>query len=117
MYFAGPFELKQGGLGIVGRFPVFQNNKFWGFSAVIIKLETFLKASGIKNVNDSKYYFQFSKYNVDKQKEIFYLPKQTDFSKKYRINRIIPDGDWKIYLISKNNNYLYSQTLLSDKRK
>ena len=112
MYFAGPFELKQGGLGIVGRFPVFQNNKFWGFSAVIIKLETFLKASGIKNVNDSKYYFQFSKYNVEKQKEIFYLPQQSDFLKKYSINRIIPDGDWKIYLISKNNNYLYSQIVI-----
>lgn len=109
MYFAGPFELKQGGVGIVGRFPVFQNNKFWGFSAVIIKLETFLKASGIKNVDDSKYYFQFSKYDVEKQIEIFYLPNQTDFSKKYSITRTIPDGDWRLYLISKNKNYLYSQ--------
>ncbi|MDO8316781.1 MAG: PAS domain S-box protein [Flavobacterium sp.] len=112
MYFAGPFELKQGGVGIVGRFPVFQNDKFWGFSAVIIKLETFLKSSGIKNVNDSKYYFQFSKYNVEKQKEIFYLPNQTDFSRNYSINRIIPDGDWKLYLISKNKNYLYSQIVI-----
>ncbi|RYJ52070.1 PAS domain S-box protein [Flavobacterium petrolei] len=112
MYFAGPFELKQGGVGIVGRFPVFQNNKFWGFSAVIIKLETFLKASGIKNVDDSKYYFQFSKYDVEKQKEIFYLPNQTDFSKKYSIIRTIPDGDWKLFLISKNNNYIYFQIII-----
>ena len=111
MYFAGPFELKQGGVGIVGRFPVFQNNKFWGFSAVIIKLETFLKASGIKNIDDSKYYFQFSKYDIEKQQEIFYLPYKIDFSKNYSINRTIPDGDWKLYLISKNRNYLYSQIL------
>lgn len=112
MYFAGPFELKQGGVGIVGRFPVFQNNKFWGFSAVVIKLETFLKASGIKNVDDSKYFFQFSKYNAEKQKEIFYLPNKTDFSENYNISTDIPDGDWKLYLISKNENYLYSQILI-----
>lgn len=112
MYFAGPFELKQGGLGIVGRFPVFENNKFWGFSAVVIKLETFLKASGIQNLDDSKYYFQFSKYNVEKQKEIFYLPSKTNFSKNYSISSIIPDGDWKLYLIAKNENYLYSQIII-----
>lgn len=81
MYFAGPFELKQGGIGIVGRFPVFQNNKFWGFSAVVIRLESLLKSSGINNINDSKYYFQLSKKNPINSKEVFYLPNKSDFSK------------------------------------
>ncbi|WP_165930048.1 PAS domain S-box protein [Flavobacterium caseinilyticum] len=112
MYFAGPFELKQGGVGIVGRLPVFRNNKFWGFSAVIIRLETFLNTSGIKNVDDSKYYFQFSKYDIEKQKEIFYLPNKTDFSKNYSISTLIPDGEWNLYLISKHQNYLYSQIVI-----
>lgn len=112
MYFAGPLKLKQGGVGIVGRFPVFQNNKFWGFSAVIIKLETLLESSGINNVDDSKYYFQFSKYDAKEQKEIFYLPNKTNFSNNYTISTTIPDGDWKIYLISKQQNYLYSQILI-----
>ena len=35
MYFGGPFELKQGGMGVVGRLPVFRQNKFWGFSAAV----------------------------------------------------------------------------------
>jgi PAS domain S-box-containing protein len=112
LYFAGPLKLKQGGMGIIGRFPVFQNNKFWGFSAVIIKLETFLEASGIKDVDDSKYYFQFSKFNIEEQKEVFYLPIKTDLSKKYTISTSIPDGNWKLYLISKDNNYLYLQILI-----
>jgi len=34
IYFAGPLKLKQGGIGIVGRLPVYNGNKFWGFSAV-----------------------------------------------------------------------------------
>ncbi|MFV8376812.1 PAS domain S-box protein [Flavobacterium sp. LB1P62] len=112
MYFAGPLKLKQGDVGIVGRFPIFHNNKFWGFSAVIIKLETFLKSSGINNVDDSKYYFQFSKKNAASQKEVFYLPNKSDFSKKYNISTYIPDGDWKLYLISKHQNYLYYQILI-----
>jgi PAS domain S-box-containing protein len=112
MYFAGPLKLKQGGMGIIGRFPVFQHNKFWGFSAVIIKLETFLEASGIKDVDDSKYYFQFSKVDIETQKEIFYLPIRTEFSKNYTISTAIPDSDWKLYLISKQENYLYSQILI-----
>ena len=112
MYFAGPLKLKQGGIGIVGRFPVFQRNKFWGFSGIVIKLETFLKASGIKNIDDSKYYFQFSKYDIDKKKEIFYLPNQTDFSKKYNISIAIPDSDWKLHLIAKNENCLYPEIVI-----
>ncbi len=112
MYFAGPLKLKQGGTGIVGRFPIFLDNKFWGFSAVIIKLENLLKSSGIKNVDDSKYYFQLSKKNPVTLKEVFYLPNKSDFSKKYNISVTIPDGDWKLYLISKHQNYLYYQILI-----
>ncbi|MFV8323740.1 PAS domain S-box protein [Flavobacterium sp. LS2R12] len=112
MYFAGPLKLKQGGMGIVGRFPVYRNNKFWGFSAVIIKLNDLLRSSGINTVDDSKYYFQFSKKNITTKKEIFYLPNKSDFSKKYNISTIIPDGDWKLYLISKHQNYFYAQILI-----
>ena len=113
MYFAGPLKLKQGGIGIVGRFPVFQKNKFWGFSSVIIKLEDLLKSSGINTaIDDSKYYFQFSKENNINKKEVFYLPNKSDFSKQYNISITIPDGDWKLYLISKNQNYFYAQILI-----
>ena len=112
IYFAGPLKLKQGGMVIIGRFPIFENNKFWGFSSVNIKLKTFLETSGIKNIDDSKYYFQFSKVDIEAQKEIFYLPIRTEFSKNYTISTFIPDGNWKLNLISKQENYLYSQILI-----
>ena len=35
MYFAGPFELKQGGLAVAGRLPIFINGELWGYSAVL----------------------------------------------------------------------------------
>lgn len=112
MYFAGPLKLKQGGTGIVGRFPIFINNKFWGFSAVVIKLETLLKQSGIRSIDESKYYFQFSKKDPSTGHEHFYLSNTENFSDKYFISTTIPDGDWTLYLISKQRNYMYYQILV-----
>ncbi|WP_333600255.1 sensor histidine kinase [Flavobacterium sp.] len=113
IYFAGPLKLKQGGVGVVGRLPVFKKNKFWGFSAVIIKLETLFKMSGIQSIDDTKYYFQFSKVNPYTHKEEFFLPKKEDFSRKYFQTAIIPDGDWKLYLIARDKNGLFYQIITS----
>ena len=113
IYFAGPLQLKQGGLGVVGRLPVFKDGQFWGFSAVIIKLETLLKQSGIQSIDDSKYYFQFSKINPYTHKEEFFLPNKSDFSKKYYQTITVPDGDWKLYLIARYKNGLLYQVTTS----
>lgn len=113
IYFAGPLQLRQGGIGVVGRLPIFKENKFWGFSAVIIRLETLIKISGIKSIDDSKYYFQFSKVNPTTNKEEFFLPNKSEFSKKYFQTVTIPDGDWKLYLIAREKNALYYQLLTS----
>lgn len=112
MYFAGPLELKQGGVGIVGRLPVFKKNKFWGFSAVIIKLDTLLKMSGIKTIDTTKYYLQFSKTDPNTYKEKFFLPVEKTFHTNKQISTIIPDGSWKIYLIEKKQNNSYSALYL-----
>src|SRR3970040_190924 len=101
IYFAGPLNLKQGGTAIVGRLPIYNNKKFWGFSAVIIKLETLLKASGIHSIDQSKYYFQFSKRNPINAKEQFFLPFKSDLSESYYVSHPISDSDWKLYLIAK----------------
>lgn len=113
IYFAGPLQLRQGGIGVVGRLPVYKENKFWGFSAVIIKLETLLKHSGISSMDDSKYYFQFSKINPFTNKEEFFLPNKEDFSNQYFQTVTIPDGDWKLYLVLRQKNAIFYQVLTS----
>jgi PAS domain S-box-containing protein len=113
IYFAGPLDLKQGGKGVVGRLPVFKENKFWGFSAVIIRLETLIRVSGIESIDDSKYYFQFSKVNPSTKKEEFFLSDKKEFSDQYFQTVTIPDGDWKLYLIASEKNGLYYQILPS----
>nr|WP_315155797.1 PAS domain S-box protein [uncultured Flavobacterium sp.] len=108
MYFAGPLMLKQGGIGIVGRLPIFKKNKFWGFSAVIIKFEDLLKVSGINTIDKDKYYFQFSKINPNTQKEEFFLPINKEIHNGEQVSTKIPDGNWKLYLFIKKQNNYYS---------
>jgi PAS domain S-box-containing protein len=112
MYFAGPLILKQGGVGIVGRLPVYKKNKFWGFSAVVIKFKDLLKISGINSIDTNKYYFQFSKINPNTYKEEFFIPLNKEVYKNEQISTKIPDGNWKLYLILKNQNYYYSTLFL-----
>jgi len=104
MYFAGPFELKQGGIAVVGRLPVFIKKEFWGFSAVIIKLENLLRQSGIKKLAGGKYQFQFSKIDALTGKETFFLPEIKNLNESYSKSVTLPDGDWKVYIASKNPN-------------
>ncbi|HTG65904.1 MAG TPA: PAS domain S-box protein [Flavobacterium sp.] len=106
MHFAGPLKLKQGGLGILGRIPVYKNNKFWGFSAVIIHLNTLLKISEIKNIDSSKYGFELSKTDPNTKQEIFFLNSNKKPDLSHSINSLIPDGNWKIYLTDLQPNAL-----------
>ncbi|WP_339886865.1 PAS domain S-box protein [uncultured Flavobacterium sp.] len=109
MYFAGPFELAQGGQGIVGRLPVYIKSKFWGFSAVVIKMDRLLLTSGISTLNTKNFYFQLSKVNPNTKKEDFFLPEYIKMTNNNHVSSYIPDGDWKFSIIDKN-----SKTLLNE---
>lgn len=112
IYFSGPLNLKQGGIGFVGRLPIYNNNKFWGFTAIIIKLKNLLKFSGIKNYNQSNYYFQLSRKNPNTKKEEFFLPIKTDLSKSYHVSKPIVDSDCVLHLVSKNQPVIHT-TIIS----
>ncbi len=104
MFFAGPLELKQGGLAIVGRLPVFIENEFWGFSAVIIHFENLIKQSGIRELASDKYRFQFSKINPVTREWEYFLDEEECFDESYSEDILLPDGEWKIYILPVNPN-------------
>jgi diguanylate cyclase (GGDEF)-like protein len=47
----GPFELTQGGTGLLSRQSIFINNQFWGFVSVVLDIEPILKEAGLFNEN------------------------------------------------------------------
>ena len=83
MFFAGPLELKQGGLAIIGRLPVFKKNEFWGFVAVIIDFDNLIDQSGLQDLSGDQYRFQFSKVNPVTKQEEFFLGENNISDKSY----------------------------------
>lgn len=98
-FIAGPFELKQGGLAVVGRYPIFRQNQFWGLAAVIIRFPDLIKAAGLANTVNENFNYQFSKIDPDSQEEVFFLPRNSAISFSDRLSVHIPDGDWNIHII------------------
>lgn len=98
MFFAGPFELRQGGMGIVGRLPIFINDKFWGFSAVVIKLETLFKNAGIDTSLASGYRYQFAKINPDTKKTEYFFKEAGSFPFEHAESTFIQNGEWTLYV-------------------
>jgi PAS domain S-box-containing protein len=111
LFFAGPFALKQGGLGVVGRLPIFRQDKFWGFSAVIIKVSTLLKSAGIDTSGANEFYFQLSKINPDTKKEEFFISNPTLEDTSNSVSVIVPDGEWRLSATRKNEGAGYADIL------
>ena len=112
MFFAGPFELKQGGIGVVGRLPVYRNNKFWGFSAVVIKMSTLYRAAGIDTSAKSRYHFQLSKINPDTKEEEFFLPPIKGLLHHQSVSIEVPDGEWKLSVTTPDANRGFQDILI-----
>jgi PAS domain S-box-containing protein len=101
LYFAGPFELRQGGTAVVGRLPIFRDNSFWGFSVVLIKFSTLLEAAGISMLPEKKFTYQLSKRNPSTGEEEFFLPGPVP-SSEHSVSVEVPDGEWKLYVLPKD---------------
>jgi PAS domain S-box-containing protein len=110
LFFAGPFELRQGGTAVVGRLPIFRDNSFWGFSAVLIRFSTLLKAAGIDEASNRNFVYQLSKQNPSTGKEEFFLKGPVPAGKHY-ISVEVPDGEWNLYVLPKEHTGLVLHVL------
>lgn len=96
LFFAGPLPLRQGGIGVVGRLPIYLDGEFFGFSAVVIRLNTLFRSLGISEQPPGKFVYQLSKVNPLTNKEEFFLPgsSRSNFEASAFID--VPDGAWKL---------------------
>ncbi|MEO6230248.1 MAG: PAS domain S-box protein [Ferruginibacter sp.] len=113
LYFAGPLALKQGGVAVVGRLPVFRANHFWGFSCVIIKISSLLKSAGIDSGNKSGYHFQLSNVNPNTNQEEFFIPGSRPSKNHQSFTSInLPNGEWKLSIASAKSSQNYADFYL-----
>ncbi len=67
---AGPFELIQGGMAVIGRLPVFMEKSdgteyFWGFTIALIRLDDLIAATNIPTLVEQNHAFELSRIHPD----------------------------------------------------
>lgn len=114
---SGPFELYQGGFGIVARRPIYLINKdnekyFWGFSIIILDLPEALYPAKLDNFK--KEGFEYGLYQINPEtnkKQII----DESFSKKMKnpiINSFkVPNGTWVLNVVPQEG-WIHLDTIL-----
>jgi len=115
---AGPFTLRQGGLAVVGRLPVFLpdaagKERFWGFTTALIRIPDLLAASRLGTDAGSGYDYELSRIHPDSgQREVFWASSpgaELHDPLAYRIE--VPNGVWTLNLAAPNGWSSSTRTL------
>ena len=100
---AGPVELMQGGVGLIGRFPVFiqrgELREFWGIIAAVIDVDKLYADSGISADLD----FELSITGLDgtgARGQRFYGP-DLHAASPVQADVVLPAGSWRIAAVPK----------------
>ena len=97
MSLAGPFELRQGGLGAVGRLPVYlgDSQTFWGFVSVTLRFPDTLETARLSELERQGYSFQLWRPDPDSRavQIIQQSTRPLDADPLQRVLRV-PNGVW-----------------------
>lgn len=113
MFFSGPIPLRQGGMGIVGRMPIFNTDgSLKGISAVVIKMETLIQKLETSILKNEDFGIQLSKVNPRTGILETYIPgnELPEKNTENLLSQFIPEGNWTISVWLKNST-AWSETL------
>jgi PAS domain S-box-containing protein len=95
VYFSGPLNLRQGGIGIVGRFPLFENGKFKGLAGSVIYPDKIFGTDESIVGPDQKFFIKLTKTNRYPGDIASYIPLgQSTIASGYLASSKIEIGDW-----------------------
>ena len=105
---AGPFELVQGGTGVLLFDPVYQtdaqgNEKFWGFSVLVMDWEKFIDKMELDKLEDAGYHYQIWKRG-NKDDEQVVIAQCVNFEKEDTLEVAceVPNDTWYFEIIPEN---------------
>ena len=99
---AGPFELIQGGVAVIGRYPVFIKKAtgeegFWGFSIVLIRLPELMKAANLQSLVRMGYDYELWRVHPDTgERAVFSHQGATPLRTPVNYSFPVPNGQWTL---------------------
>lgn len=99
---AGPVKLIQGGVGVIGRLPVFvrggaTGERFWGFATVLMRLEDLLGASNLAQLEQHGYAYDLERLNPDTFRwESFARSRHRLSAEPVNFVFDVPNGKWRL---------------------
>lgn len=113
VFFSGPIRLKQGGSGIVGRYPLFREGKLQGLSAIIIYVDTIFEEGLLRDDSEGKFSVQLSKRNPNSGEIENFLPKaKGSGSAGFVASTPIDVGNW-VLTVQLNESTAFSSVLFA----
>ena len=101
---AGPIELKQGGVALIGRYPIFlpANQKqadtgagfFWGFATILIDFAPLLDNSGMIGSFDNLSYALRGRHGLGEAGDIFFGTESLFDDSPVTLTISLPNGSW-----------------------
>jgi PAS domain S-box-containing protein len=105
---AGPFNLLQGGVGAVGRLPVFLDTgqgipSFWGFTAVLIRFPEVLNPARLSGLVKRGYQYELWRMHPDTgERQVIASSSQLPLSNPAEHQMELPNGTWTLSVAPSN---------------
>ena len=105
MSIGGPYDLRQGGEGIIARYPVFlDENKtdFWGFVNIVVKISDLISSIDFSAIENDGFYYSLNKLNEDGSRYYVYGKEFSSLKNPVAIKQILfPNSRWEISIAPK----------------
>ncbi|GJL78330.1 MAG: hypothetical protein NPINA01_13190 [Nitrospinaceae bacterium] len=115
----GPIELLQGGIAVIGRYPVFLPNaktgedEFWGFTTALIDLSKLLEAVDIHGLIAKNYHFNLSRVDPEAGHYVPFAKSQKEILEEpVSVEIHIPNGKWMLSIVPKEGWFSYDYLAL-----
>jgi PAS domain S-box-containing protein len=96
IYFVGPRQLRNGGIGILGKAPVLSNGQVKGVIVVLTRLPTIMKALQLDSSNNSRFAYVLLKKKIGGGTESYPLTVARPGRNATSVHASIPEGDWQL---------------------
>ena len=113
---AGPFELVQGGNGVLLFDPVYRMDdkgckKFWGFSILVMDWQKFIKKMELDQLENAGYHYQIWKKGTDDEKIVIAQCDNLQETDTLEVACTVPNDTWYFEIVPENGWVTMTQKL------